>query len=665
MSESPSQRPHRSFRDRTASRSQRSIAWAAMLFASGAATFGGTQETRAQPPSAVAPGTVFWPRKDFVIPFQVDPAGESPSEIRLEVSENRGGSWNLYTRGDVRTRQFHFHAQRDGEYRFRLKTVDRNGNVYDNPGEPLQVIVDTTKPTGELIVDIDPKGTMLAEFRITDVAIDRASIRLEFQSDAQTSWSEIQTEIEDNSGDESASGFGSWDVAATTTQIIVRLTARDRAGNSMELIRMPRLPRSASLGQEMKFASSKDAKTSDALVGSGIVKRPNNTVDIAPPTGRQPGSMLAPANEIPKVEVLGGPGARPPSALVDRDAVARQQVLESQDRLIEYQNRLLMQQRAVSGLPSILPKQQVAPELMQPSLLPTRPVDGDASNTSASVSPIGVSAPTMLPHSNTAINTNLASSGTDVNSPSSIPSPPSLPSGMSTPQSLLAGPDPSSINNPVPSAPPASDTNTLHSSSKIFSLDYAIDNDPGAAVASVELWGTVDQGARWEKWGVDADRESPFEIEVESEGLFGFRMVIVGSNGLASRRPLPGDDADTWIQVDTTAPQAKIISVLNGKGQDAGSMIIEYLAIDDHFSDRPISFSYSESPRGPWQPIAQGARNNSRYVWTPDPNLPPKVYLRMDAMDAAGNVASHQLDLPIDVQGALPRGRIQGFRPIK
>jgi hypothetical protein len=204
---------------------------------------------------------------------------------------------------------------------------------------------------------------------------------------------------------------------------------------------------------------------------------------------------------------------------------------------------------------------------------------------------------------------------------------------------------------------------TLYSNSKIFSLDYAIENDPGASISNVELWGTVDRGAVWEKWGTDEDRQSPFDIQVETEGLFGFRMVIVGANGLASRRPLPGDDADAWIQVDTSVPQAKILSALNGKGPDAGSLVIEYLAIDDYFSERPISFFYAESPAGPWLPITQGARNNSRYVWTADPSMPPTVYLRLEAVDAAGNIGSHQLDLPVDVQGAAPRGRIQGFRP--
>jgi hypothetical protein len=209
----------------------------------------------------------------------------------------------------------------------------------------------------------------------------------------------------------------------------------------------------------------------------------------------------------------------------------------------------------------------------------------------------------------------------------------------------------------------SSKPNALHSSSKSFELDYAIVNDPGSPIASIELWGTLDQGKTWERWGVDADRESPFDIEVDTEGLFGFRMVIVGSNGLASRRPLPGDSADAWIHVDTSVPRARILSALAGKGSDAGALVIEYQAIDDHFIDRPISLYYSETMQGPWIPITQGAKNQGRFAWAGESHIPEKVFLKLQATDAAGNVGEHVLDLPVDVQSAAPRGKIQGFRP--
>jgi len=312
--------------------------------------------------------------------------------------------------------------------------------------------------------------------------------------------------------------------------------------------------------------------------------------------------------DVPKIEVLGGPGARKVPIDLQREAQLREQILESQQRLIEYQNRILMQQRATSS---------------------NNPL-GDVSFSSNA-------SPTSLPVPDSAME-----------QPTAVPTEAAIPQ---------------SENGMLKPAENHRQIEVLHSSSRIFSLDYAIDNDPGGATANIELWGTIDQGVAWERWGVDSDRESPFDIEVEQDGLFGFRMVIVGANGIASRRPLPGDQPDAWVRVDTQIPGCRILRVLNGKGADAGSLVIEYSATDDHFGDRPIAFSWGPDPHGPWQPISQGARNNGRYVWTPDPGLPDRVYLRIESVDAAGNVGTNQLDLPVDIQGASPRGRIQGVRP--
>jgi len=93
--------------------------------------------------------------------------------------------------------------------------------------------------------------------------------------------------------------------------------------------------------------------------------------------------------------------------------------------------------------------------------------------------------------------------------------------------------------------------------------------------------------------------------------------------------------------------------------------VIEYSANDDYFPDRPITLSYSQTPTGPWTTIASGVRNNGRFLWPADPSLPNAIYLRIEAHDAAGNVGVDQLDLPIEVVGLAPRGRIQGFRPLK
>ena len=203
-----------------------------------------------------------------------------------------------------------------------------------------------------------------------------------------------------------------------------------------------------------------------------------------------------------------------------------------------------------------------------------------------------------------------------------------------------------------------------HSRSRSFSLDYSVDSLRGMALADIELWGTEDRGITWQKWGSDPDRESPFDVQVANDGSFGFRMVILSSNGLVSNRPQDGDDADMWIHVDTEMPRTKITRALYGEGDEAGMLVIDYNCEDSQLHDRPVTLSYSERPTGPWVTIASGLRNTGTHAWKADTGLPPQVYLRVQAVDRAGNTSEHCLELPVNLRGLAPRGRIQGFRPI-
>ena len=535
---------------------------------------------------------VHWPRLDFVIPFNVDVTGQAPSEIQLEFSENGGKSWSLYSSGDVRTKQFHFQAKVDGEYQFRLKTLDSQGRRFDNPGEPLRVVVDTTKPEAKLMVDIDQRGVMQAEFEIADAALDPSSIQLAYQTETMSQWREIPVESSPGRSPSGWMGSGSWSIPSGTRQLVVRLTARDKAGNPIEITRLPQLPRSASANGSLQMASGKiqDARNASrsaatAPIGSGLPELP--------------------LDSFPKVEVLGGTR------------------LENTDRAAAPENQL-----ATRSDP-------------RTNKLPVRTLSDEEYEQLKSKNPISLT--TKRTERSLLLQEDII--------PSAAPS-----ASLEIEPKATRIPGQSTFHR---------DIKRLYSNSKAFSLDYNIDNDSDAPISVVELWGTSDEGQTWQMWGQDPDRASPFDIEVETEGLFGFRMVIVGTNGLASNRPRNGDNADAWIHVDIEPPQAKIVSALYGKGKESGSMIIEYSANDEFFPDRPITLSYSQTPTGPWSTIASGVRNNGRYVWPADPSLPTSIYLRIEAYDAAGNVCVNQLNLPIDVEGIAPRGRIQGFRPIK
>jgi hypothetical protein len=200
--------------------------------------------------------------------------------------------------------------------------------------------------------------------------------------------------------------------------------------------------------------------------------------------------------------------------------------------------------------------------------------------------------------------------------------------------------------------------------SKRFNLDYSIDAVGPLGVQKVELWVTQNGGRDWDLWGIDEDRENPFLVEMKNEGVYGFRIVIVGKNGLASETPRSGDLADLWVGVDTTKPVAEITAATYGSDAYAGHLDIRWNVVDDHLGARPITLQFSEKRYGSWTTIASGLPNTGQYYWRVDSRVPASFFLRLEARDEAGNVTTYQLDRPIESAGLTPKGQVRGFRPI-
>jgi hypothetical protein len=198
--------------------------------------------------------------------------------------------------------------------------------------------------------------------------------------------------------------------------------------------------------------------------------------------------------------------------------------------------------------------------------------------------------------------------------------------------------------------------------SRRFRLDYDVEAVGPSGLGKVELWYTRDRGRSWHSKGYDADKASPFEVEVDSEGLFGFRILIENGDGLASRMPQAGDTADLWVTVDWSAPVARLTSAIYGVGAKAGHLEIGWRVEDANLTDRPIALSFSEQATGPWSTIAAGLDNTGSYSWKVDPRTPERIFLRLEVRDEAGNAQVDQLREPISIEGLSPKGRIRGFK---
>jgi len=196
--------------------------------------------------------------------------------------------------------------------------------------------------------------------------------------------------------------------------------------------------------------------------------------------------------------------------------------------------------------------------------------------------------------------------------------------------------------------------NSIHAS-----LDYQIDEVGPSGIGRVEVWITKDEGQTWMKLCEDPDRRSPADIDLPGDGLYGVSLVVSNGNGVSAAPPGKGDRPNWWIEVDTTKPQAKLLSV-KATVEDPSSFEIMWEASDKNLKQEPIDLYYCTQRGGLWVPIARGLPNTGHYRWSVPRNAGSEFYIRMEASDRAGNIARCDAPQPVYLDLARPKARVVG-----
>jgi hypothetical protein len=202
------------------------------------------------------------------------------------------------------------------------------------------------------------------------------------------------------------------------------------------------------------------------------------------------------------------------------------------------------------------------------------------------------------------------------------------------------------------------------SKSRRFSWDYESPQQPAdGRRLRVELWHTRDGGVTWQRTAVDEDGVSPVDVQLPAAGLYGFRLEIVADEpGSAGEGPRSGDAPDTWLGVDEESPR---VEIQNAARDAAGDTIaIRYAAHDPLLAPRSVRLLYSPHAEGPWATIADHLENQGAHDWKPDRGVPTRVFVRIEATDAAGNVGAATSSEPIAVARTRFVGRLGGVRPV-
>ena len=645
-------------------------------------------ETQPDPAPSMAP-LIFWQQNRLPIPFNIK-STTGASEVQLYVSADRGAHWQLYDRKVPAARRFLFRAPRDGEFWFASRTLHQNETAAGTPKRPeLRVVVDTLQPDFALNSLVDPSGKVQTTWEISDEYLKTSSFKLQYQPLGGASWIPIaidQKVAAPESTTRHWNGQWLWWPETKSRSLVLRGSVEDEAGNrATQTVRLF-LP-AVALRRPPPNATPAALATS-RLANSSNTTKPrfgkSNSFTETPPASRSLQRDSWPAD--PEAEQFISTTVPPTT---NRMTPERRTFHHPANAISSNRENLPAKPDIASQAPSSnaynTPSTNRRPDIARPSVTrngnwattPENEFPRDDTQAEALPSP----APTATRNGNWATtpendqqDRSTAWQPANVSPTGTNKSPPASASKRQT----TAGYRPGSLDSghsyqpsATPRMPVSPDTLAQSSlqpymtHSRRFQLDYDINAIALANVSQVELWATTDQGRLWQKWGHDKDCRSPLEVEVNDPGTYGFRIVIVGRNGVAGNTPAAGADADVWVTVDHTPPEVKLLAVQTGQGAKAGHLVIQWDASDRHLAERPITLRAAESANGPWTIIAEGLQNMSEFAWRPPATIARQIYLQIEARDAAGNHATDQTHSPVDVRSATPRGRIRGFRSLQ
>jgi len=151
---------------------------------------------------------------------------------------------------------------------------------------------------------------------------------------------------------------------------------------------------------------------------------------------------------------------------------------------------------------------------------------------------------------------------------------------------------------------------------------------------------------------------------VPGAGIYGFRILVDGANGVGAMPPRSGEVPELVVKVDLQPPTAELLAVELGRDNQANHLLIRWSANDTNLEPRPIGLFYSTHANGPWSTIAAGLENTGRYTWRLERHVPEQFYLRLEARDTAGNLTTFHSASPVALDRPQPTGRLRSVRPV-
>ena len=638
----------------------------------------------------------------FEIPFSIQNESGKYIEVQLFVSQDFGRTWNYHQSKPLTTNKFSFTGKTEGEYWFAMKTLDRNRQLIPSGNivrPEIKIIVDTTPPKLEFRTSSDQSGRAVADWKAEDANLDLATVKIMYRPQDQDdqNWQTVNFKPTKSLVGGIYVDRIAWWPETTAQNLDIRFQVADKAGNSVFKSGSVALVSNSFPRQNNSSTTwRKRERQNYGTCANGVCNVPPANQDLSSSrmnAGRWFRSTLGPTNsERFTTNSKPQPSAHPESALANQSLTTHQpadpdsirweskvnkwvkkaetnssSTLASKHQTVSDRSQKLALKHPYENVPiKNQPEHNARLESEKRSSRPPNEMFVTESTTmrrGLSQIPVVVNRanPNQLPNTNqqrwNEVGKQEAFSIQDDHPDYVAPPNP----GMRLPIRPASSP-----KNPATAIHRAKRSNStrLKANSPRFNLNYDVRAIDPSGIGKVILWGTQDGGRTWKSLAVDPDNKSPFPVQVQTEGTYGYKVVINSRDGLAGKPPASGDQPDVWVEVDWTVPQVQINSAPFGSGKDVGKLIIHFSASDQNLAIRPIRLYYSSAAQGPWTTIEEGLRNSGSYAWKVPSHVPENIFLRIEARDTANNFGAYQLTSPINISGLIPRGRIFGLEPV-
>jgi hypothetical protein len=190
----------------------------------------------------------------------------------------------------------------------------------------------------------------------------------------------------------------------------------------------------------------------------------------------------------------------------------------------------------------------------------------------------------------------------------------------------------------------------------VCTIDYKLEGVVRVS-AKIDFWATSDGGRTWQRLRDESNGMPPAKLVLPGDGFYGIRI----RPGAGAKPPEPGEEPDCEVEVDTTKPVVKLLEPVMGTGEQFGTVALMWTATDKNLVSNSIKLFYATNPKGPWTVIVEGYKNEGLYRWAVPAGAAGPLYLRVEAMDHAGNVGQHDYPTPIELENGKQRVKVIGI----